>query len=425
MKVVKQNLFAFALFVCLPLSPCLAKVQQSASNYSGSSAKGWRVGVGAGVPFSLNSFSSFGPSGVRGGWTAGLSAAYSFNSLFGLEADLGLGLTGLAAQQGCLDSNYYLASDGRLYYASVLGMPSWSVKDFKSSVSYGRLGLNAYFNLLALSPKTSGRRWSLEAGPRIAAYGTKSSLVPLAGGEALPVGSESSLHFGYGGSLKAAYRLSDNFRLGLSSTLTSLTGKDFDGIPGHGHKSKLIWENSLNLSYDIVPGARKGRKGSADSIYGTLELLQPMVAAAGSLAGSSRAIRPESCCEIVLPALPKAVSLEGFAPRTPLPESRSVHFAFDKWDLSATESRKLLEILDALRADSTLKLSLEGWCDRYGSDQVNLTISRLRAESVKKWFTSRGIDPARIEATGKGKDTLESNCANARRVEVQLQRVLK
>ena len=102
-----------------------------------------------------------------------------------------------------------------------------------------------------------------------------------------------------------------------------------------------------------------------------------------------------------------------------------MHFAFDKWDLSATESRKLLEILDALRADSTLKLSLEGWCDRYGSDQVNLTISRLRAESVKKWFTSRGIDPARIEATGKGKDTLESNCANARRVEVQLQRVLK
>ena len=67
MKVVKQNLFAFALFVCLPLSPCLAKVQQSASNYSGSSAKGWRVGVGAGVPFSLNSFSSFGPSGVKGG----------------------------------------------------------------------------------------------------------------------------------------------------------------------------------------------------------------------------------------------------------------------------------------------------------------------------------------------------------------------
>lgn len=67
MKVVKQSLFAFALFVCLPLSPCLAKVQQSASNHNDNSAKGWRVGASAGVPFSLNSFSSFGPSGVKGG----------------------------------------------------------------------------------------------------------------------------------------------------------------------------------------------------------------------------------------------------------------------------------------------------------------------------------------------------------------------
>lgn len=53
-----------------------------------------------------------------------------------------------------------------------------------------------------------------------------------------------------------------------------------------------------------------------------------------------------------------------------------------------------------------------------------MLISHLRAEAVKSWFIGRGIDSARIEACGKGSDKLETNRKKARRVNVQLHRVL-
>ena len=402
---------------------CLVAYGSSAKQQENYSHKGLYVGISAGVPFSHSSFSSFAKGGPYGGVGSALSAGYRFNSLLSLEADLGLGRSSLAAQGGCIDSNYYLAADGKLYYASLLGMQSWSVKDFKSSVSYGHFGISANFNLLSLVQKTALSRWSLELSPRIAAYGTQEKMLPLSGGDAFMASDKITPHFAYGAALKASYRISRLFRLGLSSSFTSLTGRGLDGIPDHGHKSNFIWENSLQLSCDIIPGSRKGKgayEGHSSGYYDRelhrLASLIPVL--------TKTSIHSETSFTLASPELPKAAALATFAPREPLADSQSVHFAFDKWNLTAAESRKLLEILDSLRADANLRLSLEGWCDRYGSDEVNLTISRLRAESVKKWFTDRGIEADRIELVGKGSDKLESNNAKARRVDVQLHRVL-
>lgn len=401
---------------------CLVAYASSAKQQEDYTHTGWYVGISAGVPFSQSSFSSFTRGGIYGGVGSALSAGYRFNPLLSLEADLGLGRSNLAASAGCIDSNYYLASDGKLYYASVLGMPSWSVKDFKSSVSYGSLGLSVNFNLLSLARKTASSRWSLELSPRIAAYGTREKMIPLSGGEAFMASSKIAPHFAYGAALRASYRISKLFSLGLSSSFSSLTGKAIDGIPNHGHKSNFIWENALRLSCDILPVSRKS--GSAHEGFDTYYNSELVRLAAAIPALAKSAISSETRFTLASPSLPKAPALAAFAPREPLADSQSVHFAFDKWNLSAAESRKLLEILDALRADANLRLSLEGWCDRYGSEQVNLTISRLRAESVKKWFTDRGIDPQRIELIGKGSDINESNNAKARRVDVQLRRAL-
>ena len=54
-----------------------------------------------------------------------------------------------------------------------------------------------------------------------------------------------------------------------------------------------------------------------------------------------------------------------------------------------------------------------------------MIISSLRAESVKKWFISKGIDASRIEVAGMGSDKNESNNAKARRVQVQLSRAIE
>ena len=391
----------------------LLTIGSAAKTQDSSFSRSWYVGLGAGVPFSVSSFSSIAPGGPYWGVGSNLSAGYRFNRLLSLEADFGLGLSNLAAQTGCIESNGYLASDGRLYYATLLGQECWSVKDFKSSVSYLNLGLSANFNLLSGLKQS---RWRLELSPRIAAYSTKAALKPFSGGVALPVSqNKGNLHFGYGVALKASYRVSERISLGFRSSITSLTGKGFDGIPDHAHKTNFIWDNSLQFSYEFA--SRKSRKAShiADLESGQAQTAQAKRPGAD-------AIYHKTCFNLTKPALPKAATIAGMEPRSPMPEGRSVYFDFDKWTLNVTQKKNLLEILEALKSDSSLRVSLEGWCDRYGSDEGNMIISRLRAESVKSWLVSQGIDSDRIEISGKGSDKTESNCAKARRVEVKLSR---
>ena len=210
--------------------------------------------------------------------------------------------------------------------------------------------------------------------------------------------------------------MSDRLSLGLRSSFTSLTGKALDGIPDHAHKTNFIWDNSLQLSYEFT--SRKTRKASRISDF------ESGKAQAAKLP-ATQAIYSQTLFSLAKPTLPKAATIAPMEPRRPMPESRSVYFDFDKWTLKTAQKNNLLEILEALKADSSLKVSLEGWCDRYGSEQVNMIISSLRAESVKKWFISKGIDASRIDTAGRGSDRNESNNAKARRVQVQLSRVIE
>jgi OOP family OmpA-OmpF porin len=50
----------------------------------------------------------------------------------------------------------------------------------------------------------------------------------------------------------------------------------------------------------------------------------------------------------------------------------------------------------------TLRVSISGHTDSDGDKQTNLDLSKRRAESVKAYFVSKGLDPSRIETRGAG-----------------------
>lgn len=62
----------------------------------------------------------------------------------------------------------------------------------------------------------------------------------------------------------------------------------------------------------------------------------------------------------------------------------------------------LKEIIAMLREHEELKLTIEGHTDDVGSAQANQALSTKRAESVKAYLVSQGIDAARLEAKGLG-----------------------
>jgi OOP family OmpA-OmpF porin len=86
----------------------------------------------------------------------------------------------------------------------------------------------------------------------------------------------------------------------------------------------------------------------------------------------------------------------------------------------------LADVAQVLRDAPTYRIRIEGHTDNEGTDEANLTLSQQRADSVKAWLESQGIDPSRLLAVGYGEtqpiDTnrTTSGRAHNRRVEFHI-----
>ena len=93
----------------------------------------------------------------------------------------------------------------------------------------------------------------------------------------------------------------------------------------------------------------------------------------------------------------------------------------------SSESMKTLDAYaEFLESHPDLKIQIEGHTDNVGKDSFNLWLSRKRAEAVKAYLVSKGIDAQRISAKGYGSsrpvapnDSEESRSLN-RRTEILL-----
>lgn len=103
-----------------------------------------------------------------------------------------------------------------------------------------------------------------------------------------------------------------------------------------------------------------------------------------------------------------------------------VLFETDRADLRPSAAGKLDQLVAVLRESPDRAVLIEGHADARGSSGYNLDLSRRRADTVRAFFVSRGVDASRIVATGYGEEypvasnsTIEGQTMN-RRVEVVL-----
>jgi outer membrane protein OmpA-like peptidoglycan-associated protein len=101
-----------------------------------------------------------------------------------------------------------------------------------------------------------------------------------------------------------------------------------------------------------------------------------------------------------------------------------INFAFDKADI-APESRPVLDVaVQHLGQCADIKVTITGYTDSVGSEQYNASLSERRAKATMKYLVSKGVDPARLTAEGRGEwnpiapnDTAAGRAEN-RRVEM-------
>ena len=80
----------------------------------------------------------------------------------------------------------------------------------------------------------------------------------------------------------------------------------------------------------------------------------------------------------------------------------SVYFNFDSSAITGSERPKLQEAADYLRENPEYGLLVEGHCDWYGTAEYNLALGDRRANSVRDYLLTLGIDGGRIETLSKG-----------------------
>jgi outer membrane protein OmpA-like peptidoglycan-associated protein len=81
-----------------------------------------------------------------------------------------------------------------------------------------------------------------------------------------------------------------------------------------------------------------------------------------------------------------------------------VLFDFNQASLKPGAREKLAKVSGILLAYPTLHMNVEGHTDSVGTDEYNLKLSERRADAVRDYLTSNGINTANVQALGLGKD---------------------
>jgi OmpA-OmpF porin, OOP family len=81
-----------------------------------------------------------------------------------------------------------------------------------------------------------------------------------------------------------------------------------------------------------------------------------------------------------------------------------INFDNNKSTIKIEDQPALKEVVQLLKNDSTLKLSVEGHTDNIGAVPANKTLSSERAKSVMEFLVSGGINNNRLSAKGLGSE---------------------
>jgi len=104
----------------------------------------------------------------------------------------------------------------------------------------------------------------------------------------------------------------------------------------------------------------------------------------------------------------------------------NVHFATGKATLTNSSFKELNELVEFMKLKEELKIELAGHTDNVGNEESNMNLSQQRANAVKKYLISKGVNGKRILAKGYGETSPVANNStpegrqNNRRTEVRI-----
>ena len=120
----------------------------------------------------------------------------------------------------------------------------------------------------------------------------------------------------------------------------------------------------------------------------------------------------EATPQVIAPVTPPVVQID---PNLPTPGSISdfaystggdarIYFGYDQFTLSADARQTLRAQADWLNRYSQYSAVVEGHADERGTRQYNIALGARRANSVKAFLVSQGVEPSRLTTVSYGKE---------------------
>ena len=81
-----------------------------------------------------------------------------------------------------------------------------------------------------------------------------------------------------------------------------------------------------------------------------------------------------------------------------------IHFDFDSSAISGLNKDILKKNADVLRANPSMNITLEGHCDRRGTNEYNMALGESRARSVAAMLVNMGITAGRLSTISYGEE---------------------
>jgi outer membrane protein OmpA-like peptidoglycan-associated protein len=177
-------------------------------------------------------------------------------------------------------------------------------------------------------------------------------------------------------------------------------------VQGKVLNSKTKEPIGTGIAYYSLSGGTKEGTAFSDATTGEYKIVLPSGQQYGFSASKDGFLPVSSSLDLKKSDKYTVVTQDLFL--TPIEEGarirvNNIYFDFDKSILRSESNVELDQIAQILQSNPTIRIRIEGHTDDKGDAAYNVKLSQNRANSVKTYLLSKGVDASRIESIGYGK----------------------